>query len=130
MIELLTVIVILGLLAGIAVPAFHHHRDRARDAQAKANARAAQAAAMEIGQVNGGQFNGPDGVTVLNIVGVDASLQDVALSVPVALPDTYPVRVQSETGNTFDVTQSADGATALTCASADDGGCPRDGTWD
>ena len=44
--------------------------------------------------------------------------------------DTYTVRVQSETGNTFDVTQNNDGTIDLTCASADDAGCPADGTWD
>jgi type II secretory pathway pseudopilin PulG len=129
-VELLTAIVIAGILAGLAVPAFFHHRDRARDAQAKANVRAAQAAAMEIGQGNGGRFNGPDGVTVTNLIAVDESLDDVSLTVPFALPDTYAVRVQSETGNTFDVTHTSFGATDLSCASADDGGCPADGTWD
>jgi type II secretory pathway pseudopilin PulG len=129
-IELLTVIVIVGILAGIAVPAFFHHRDRARDAQAKASVRAAQSAAMEVSADNGGRFDGPDGVTVQNLEAEDPSLVDASLTVPLALADTYTVRVQSETGNTFDVTQTESGTTDLTCASADDAGCPADGTWD
>jgi type II secretory pathway pseudopilin PulG len=130
MIELLTVIVVLGALVGIAVPAFFQHRDRARDAQAQASARAAQSAAMEIAQQNDGRFDGPEGVTVLNLVALDGSLEEVDLTVPLALAETYTLRVQSDTGNTFDVTQNDDGSVDLTCASADAAGCPADGTWD
>lgn len=126
----MTVTVIAGLLAGLAVPAFFQQRDRARDAAAQASARAAQTAAMEIGQENGGRFNGPGGVTLANLFAFDATLADVDLTVPLALADIYTVRVQSETGNTFDITQNDDGTTDLTCASADDAGCPADGTWE
>jgi len=130
LVELLTVIVIIGMLGGIAVPAYFHHRDRARDAQAKAEARAAQTAAIEIGQENGGAFDGPGGVTVANLVAREPGLEPEDLHVPVVQAETYTVRVRSETGNTFDVTQHADGRIALTCASADDAGCPADGSWD
>jgi prepilin-type N-terminal cleavage/methylation domain-containing protein len=128
--ELLTVIVIIGLLLAIVVPVFLHHRDRARDSQAKANVRAAQTAAMEIGGDNGGRYDGPDGVTVANLREYESALADADLTVPLAMEDTYTVRIQSETGNTFDVSQNDDGTTDLTCASADDAGCPSDGTWD
>jgi type II secretory pathway pseudopilin PulG len=129
-IELLTVIVMIGILAGVAVPAFFHHRDRARDAQAKASVRAAQSAAMEVTADNDGRFNGPGGITVQNLEAEDPTLVAAALTVPMALADTYTVRVQSETGNTFDATHTESGTTDLTCASADDAGCPSDGTWD
>ena len=128
--ELLTVIVILGILTAIVVPSFLHHRDRARDAQAKASARAAQTAAISIGEENGGRFNGPDGVSVVNIRAYELTLDDTDLTVPLAAAQTYTVRVQSDTGNTFDITQNDDGTADLTCASADDAGCPSDGTWD
>ena len=109
MIETLTVLVVLGTLAAIAVPAFLQHRDRARDTTAQASARAAQTAAIEIGQENGGRFAGARGVTVQNLIAVDPSLEGTDLTVPLALPDTYTVRVQSDTGNTFDITQNNDG---------------------
>lgn len=130
MVELVVVITIIGLLAAIAVPAYFHHRDRARDAQATANARAAQSAALEIGRDNDGRYNGPHGVTVARIVAIDPSLERVDLTVPLALAETVTLRVQSDTGNTFDVTQYGDGTVDLTCASADEAGCPEDGTWD
>ena len=127
MIELLTVVVILGTLMAIAVPAFFHHRDRASDANAKASARAAQTAAMEIGQEYRGSYAD---VSVTNLIESSRPFDDASLTVPMARPDTFTVRVQSETGNTFDVRQNTDGTVDLTCASADDAGCPADGTWD
>ena len=130
MMELVVVISIIGLLAAIAVPAYFHYRDRARDAQATADARAAQGAALEIGRDNGGRYNGPHGVTVARIVAMEPALDKVDLTVPLVLPETVTVRVQSDTGNTFDVSQDGDGNVDLTCASADDAGCPADGTWD
>jgi len=129
-IELLTVIVIIGVLAAIAVPAFFHHRDRARDAQAKGNARAAQTAAIEIGEENGGRFDGPGGITLQNLVEHEGTLTDVNLRVPQTSAHGYTLRVRSETGNTFDITQHDNATVDLTCASAADSGCPSDGTWD
>ena len=49
---------------------------------------------------------------------------------PLALAETVTVRVQSDTGNTFDVTQNGDGSVDLTCAAPTHAGCPADGTWD
>lgn len=130
MIELLTVVVVLGTLMAIAVPAFFLHRDRARDANAQASARAAQTAALEIGQENGGRYSGPGGVTADNLRAAEPTLEGVGLTVPLVQPDSFTVRIQSETGNTFDIRQNDDGTVDLTCASADDAGCPSDGTWD
>lgn len=123
--------VILCLLFAIAIPAYFNQRDRARDAQAQANARGAQTAALEIGTENDDRYGGPGGVTVANLRAHDNTLEGADLSVPMALGDAFTVRIQSDTGNTFDVTYyEDDGSADLTCASADDGGCPPDGTWD
>jgi type IV pilus assembly protein PilA len=129
MVELLSVLVLIGLLGAIAVPAYLQQRDRARDVQAQADARAAQTAALEIGQENG-RYNGPGGVSVANLVTIEPALADAELTVPSSAPDTFTVRVQSLTGNSFDITRNDNGTTDLTCASADDAGCPADGTWD
>ena len=44
LVELLVVMLILGLLAAIAIPAFFNQRDKARDAQAKVFDRTAETA--------------------------------------------------------------------------------------
>jgi hypothetical protein len=49
--------------------------------------------------------------------------------VPLVTADTYTVRVQSATGNTFDIRRNNDGTVDMSCASAGDGGCPTDGNW-
>jgi hypothetical protein len=118
------------LLAGIGVPAYWNQRDKAEDAQAKADARAAEVAALDVAAENGGRFNGAGGVRVLSLRVADPGLEDVDVAVPVRRENSFTVRVESETGNTFDVTRNRDGSTELTCASADRAGCPPDGTWD
>ena len=129
MIELLTVVVVLGTLMAIAVPAFYHHRDRARDASAQASARAAQTAAIEIGQENEGEYDGPDGITHRQPESRRAQPRGGRTDGPVGavreLHGPDPVR----DGNTFDIRQNNDGTVDLR-ASADDAGCPSDGTWD
>jgi type II secretory pathway pseudopilin PulG len=130
MVELLTVMMLLILLAGIGVPAYWHQRDKARDAQAKADARSAQIAALDVGAENGGRYNGSGGVSVMSLRAFEPGLENVDLEVPLRGGSSFTVRVQSETGNTFDISLNRDGTAELTCATADTGGCPADGTWD
>jgi type IV pilus assembly protein PilA len=130
MVELLTVMLVLVLLAGIAVPAYWDERDKARDAQAKADARSAVTAALEVGEHNEGRFNGAGGVSLQSLRAAEPGLEDVDLDIPLRRESSFTVRVDSETGNTFDITRNRDGTTELTCASADRAGCPADGTWD
>ena len=60
LVELLVVMLILGLLAAIAIPSFFAQRDKARDADAKADARTAQTAVETYGTDNNGVFTGLD----------------------------------------------------------------------
>ena len=47
----------------------------------------------------------------MNLIDRDTTLEGVYLTVPQARVHTYTVRVQSDTGNTFDITQHEDGTT-------------------
>jgi type IV pilus assembly protein PilA len=130
LVELLVVMLILGLLAAVAIPSFLNQRDKGKDAQAKVDVRTAQTAAETIRTDNDGDYDGPGGVTVANLVNVDESLAGANLSVPVVAHSSYVVRVTSDTGNHFDIERFSDGHTEATCLSLGHAGCPSDGTWE
>ncbi len=56
LIELLVVMLILGILAAIAIPAFFNQREKATDAQAKSAARTAETAIETYATENGGSY--------------------------------------------------------------------------
>ena len=58
LVELLVVMLILGLLAAIAIPAFFSQRDKARDAEAKSAVRTAQTAIETYATDNDGSYAG------------------------------------------------------------------------
>jgi type IV pilus assembly protein PilA len=130
LVELLVVMLILGLLAAIAIPAFFNQRDKARDAQAKTYARTAETAAETIATDNNGVYNGAGGVTVANLQNVESTLNGATLAVSGVAADTYTVTATSDTGNTFSITRAANGTTTLTCTALGDAGCPSSGNWD
>jgi type IV pilus assembly protein PilA len=130
LVELLIVMLILGLLAAVAIPSFFNQRDKGKDAQAKVDVRTAQTAAETIRTDNDGDYDGPGGVTVANLVNVSESLAGANLSVPLVAQSSYVVRVTSDTGNHFDIKRFPDGHTEATCLSLGHAGCPSDGTWE
>jgi type IV pilus assembly protein PilA len=130
LVELLVVMLILGLLAAIAIPAFFTQRDKARDSEAKLNAHTAENAAETIATDNNGLYNGANGVTVANMQNIEQTLNGANISVIAVGPKSYTIRSTSDTGNTFDVDRAATGKVTKTCATAGVAGCPRDGTWD
>jgi type II secretion system protein G len=130
LVELLVVMLIIGLLAAVAIPSFFNQREKAKDAEAKVSVRTAQTAAETVASDNDGDYDGPGGVTVANLVNVEPTLAGAALSVPAAAAKTYTVRVTSDTGNLFDIHRFADGHTEATCQTLGNDGCPPSGFWE
>jgi type IV pilus assembly protein PilA len=130
LVELLIVMLILGILAAVVVPSFFIQRDKALDAEAKTAVRSAETAAETVQTDNDGAYDGALGVTVASLVAIEPTLADADLSVPAVGPTSYTIRVQSQTGNTFDITRNPGGMVDLTCALAGESGCPPDGTWE
>src|SRR5881397_2503025 len=126
LVELLVVVVIMGLLAAIAIPAFFSQRDKARDAEAKVYARTAENAAETIATDNNGQYNGANGVTVANMQRVEPTLNQVGgnLVVNSATATSYEIQVTSATGNVFKIARSSQGVTSFPCTTAGTAGCP------
>lgn len=129
LVELLVVMLILGLLAAIAIPAFFNQRDKAKDSDAKESVRTAQTAMETYSTDNDGSYAG---ATTAILVTIEPTLADApgALVVTPAGTDSYEVTVASTTGNVFSIERQTDSTVDLTCTTVSTAGCPSDGRWD
>jgi type IV pilus assembly protein PilA len=129
LIELLVVILIIGILAAIALPAFLGQREKAQDTEAKSKARTAQTA-METYYVNEQTYAGVDEDA---LEAIEPSLgEGPALTVD-GTPDAnnWAVTVTSKTTGTFTISKAGSTVTR-TCGPQGrqgKGGCPTDGSW-
>jgi type IV pilus assembly protein PilA len=132
LIELLVVMLILGILAAIAIPAFFNQRDKGTDAQAKAAVRTAETAMETWSTEHGGVYNDEGGPEAADLAAIEETLQvagDNAIDVTAVAPDGYTVQSTSGTGNTFEITRNG-GAVTFDCETPGEGGCPSpDGDW-
>ncbi|MGH2708943.1 MAG: type IV pilin protein, partial [Actinomycetota bacterium] len=93
LIELLVVILIIGILAAIALPAFLNQREKAQDSEAKSAVRTAQTA-METYYTDNQTYVGATDVV---IEGIEPALQNAQnLTVAGQTPTGYNVTVQSK----------------------------------
>jgi type IV pilus assembly protein PilA len=125
LIELLVVMLILGILAAIAIPAFFNQKEKGTDAQAKEAVHAAQVAAETYSTENGGDY---DGMEEEELVRIEPTLEDVKALTVDAEGDSYEVTVESDTETTFTVERNG-ALTTFTCAPEKTGGCPAEGKW-
>ena len=122
LIELLVVILIIGILAAIALPAFLGQRAKGQDSSAKSDVRNA-VSELESCFVETQAYNAATcGQAALTASG----LPDVVFSNGSA--DGYTVTATSKSGNTFAITKdAATGTSERTCDTSqgtDKGGCP------
>jgi type IV pilus assembly protein PilA len=131
LVELLVVMLILGILAAIAIPSFFNQRDKARDADAKADVRTAQTAIETYATDNNGSYAG---ATAARLVQLENTLADANARGDLLITSdaaSYTVSVESvNTPNVFNITRTSGGNTTLTCDTDGNDGCPSDGTWD
>ena len=130
LIELLVVILIIGILAAIALPAFLGQRSKGQDADAKSNARnlvshlesfyateqtydAAKAKASNDIKKSGLSIGGGSG----------------QVDITAGAASTYTVVATSASGGTFTIAKAADGTIARTCSKKGEGACQSDGKW-
>ena len=94
LIELLVVIILIGILLAIAIPSYLSFKDRANDAAAKANVRAAVPAveAYNSDNTGTGASAGYAGMTLSSLISYDAGLNVNGLSVVSASSSTYCIK--------------------------------------
>ena len=134
LVELLVVMLILGLLAAIAIPAFFNQREKAKDSDAKAAAKTMQTAMETYSTDNDGSYLA---ATLAKLVLIEPAINDAPQGTAGATPPTvtgladktFIVTVTSETGNTFSIEREATGATVLECTTGGTAGCPTGGVW-
>jgi type IV pilus assembly protein PilA len=134
LIELLVVILIIGILAAIALPAFLNQRGKAQDTEAKTMARTAQTT-MESEYADAQSYAALADAADLN--DVEPSIQPTDngkafVSGVVSSDDAYTVTVTSATGNTFEIDKADTGVVTRTCDVPADNkrfGCPTSGNW-
>ena len=128
LIELLVVILIIGILAAIALPAFLGQRARAQDTEAKSAVREAQTA-METWYTDNQDYQAAEA----DLQDIEASLGTGAGASLAVTPgdEDYTLTVTSKTDNTFTISKDSDGVVVRSCdrSGTTKGGCPASGSW-
>jgi type IV pilus assembly protein PilA len=125
LIELLVVMLILGILAAIAIPAFFNQKEKGTDAQAKEAAHAAQVAAETFSTENGGDY---ENITAAELERIEPTLAPANLTVSSSGATNYKVNIESDTGTDFYIERTGANV-VLKCTPVKTGGCPASGEW-
>jgi type IV pilus assembly protein PilA len=137
LIELLVVMLILGILAAIALPAFFNQKSKATDAKAKENAHSAQVAMETCATENAtGSYAS---CTAAGLKTIEPTLPGTTGTETLAVTGTggtgtpstsgYRVTITATSGNKFSVDKSGGTVTfPCTVSSSNRGGCPGTGT--
>ncbi len=124
LIELLVVMLIMGILAAIALPAFFNQREKAGDARAKSYTNDAEVAIQTYSTEHSGSFVG---ATAAELEKLEPTLKSATeLKVGKATANEFEVSTKSSTGNVFTIKNVA-GTTTYPCTTEGKGGCPTGG---
>jgi type IV pilus assembly protein PilA len=139
LIELLVVMLILGILAAIALPAFFNQKEKAADAKAKEYVHSAQVAMETCATENGGSYSATEcekadleriEPTLANAPGFEAESTDGGTGYKVEVEGATATQVfWAERLGSAATAPAKEGELKFECTTAGTGGCPTGGTW-
>jgi type IV pilus assembly protein PilA len=128
LIELLVVILIIGILAAIAIPAFLSQTSKANDSAAKTQVGTLQTTMEAYASENNGSFEGAE---LTKLQAIEPTLKDTSTATAsVGTVTAANFEVTSEAKGTKDkyTLKSVGGAVSRSCEPINAGGC-KGGTW-
>ena len=130
LIELLVVILIIGILAAIALPAFLGQRTKGQDADAKSNARNLVSHVESCFTQNQTYVGCDANQDDIKNSGLDLGNGSGQVEVGGQLVDGYTVTAHSKSGTDFVITKAGGKfVKPYTCTNAGKGGCDSNGKW-
>jgi type IV pilus assembly protein PilA len=125
LIELLVVMLILGILAAIALPAFFNQKEKAGDAKAKEYVHSAQVAMETYSTENGGSYAGANKAKLIAIEPTLSSAIFVEEPVVELGTTAYKINLQgAKSTQHFWVERLKTGSLKYECVAPATGGCP------
>ena len=129
LIELLVVILIIGILAAIALPAFLGQQEKGQDADAKSQARNL-VSQVESCYATEQTYDNCETSSQLGNTGLNLGTGDGQVRVVSADSDEYVITAKSKaTGQSFTITKADTGVSTRSCDVDGKGGCPSTGVW-
>lgn len=132
LIELLVVMLILGILAAIAIPAFFNQREKASDAQSKSAVRTAETAMETYATEHEGKYTGAEASDLHAIeptLQVSGTNHIIVATAGGTSGKEFKVESESGTGNKFSIARAEDGTVTFDCSTHGKAGCPSNGAW-
>jgi type IV pilus assembly protein PilA len=137
LIELLVVMLILGILAAIALPAFFNQKSKASDAQVKESLHTAQVTVETCSTEHGGKYaecgtEATGGRAALEKIEptFSTSVNVKPIAAGTGTLEGYEIEgTDSSNGNKFFIKRTGTGKLEFTCTTAATGGCPAGGNW-